>query len=178
MNSVMGGDWGMDLDLSDNDISGGLPRLTDGVYDVESTEYEFKKSSSGGQMLVVTFVDFEGRGKTTFNFNVKNASAEAQRIGREQLKTFLTYGGHPNPDKPSDVPKSAMIGLKVRIVVTADGTYVKDNKTFNSYKVARFMKIDDRPAPGPSSQPSAVAGAARSSFANGKTPSLSDDIPF
>lgn len=178
--SVMGGDWGLDIDLTDNEISSGSPRLTTGVYDVESFDAEMK-TNGGKKMIVVKFRDLTGHGQSHFNFNIVNPSAEATRIGRDQLKTFLTYGGHPNPDKPSEHPLALMNGLRLRISVVDDGFFVKDNKEIQSYKIGRFMQTDPNiPAPGPSAVKANASGAAASAASAGKGSSskLNDDIPF
>lgn len=183
--SAFGGNWGgADLDLTENSVSEGLPLLKTGVYDAISGEPELK-TSKNGKMLSVAFTDEGGRGQITFNFNYVHSSAEAQRIGRDQLKTFLTHGGHPDPDHPFNHPKEKMRGLKVRIYVEHDGTYVKNNQTRDSFAIKRFAPVDPAvPAAGPSAAP-VPASASRSSSGGGSTAShqrplggLDDDIPF
>lgn len=174
--------WGgVDLDLTDNQVSEGLPVLKTGIYDAVSSDVELKASKSG-KMLSVTFTDEAGAGQIKFNFNVVNSSPEAQRIGRDQLKTFLTHGKHPDPDHPFNLPQTAMQGLKVRIFVEHDGTYVKNNRTLDSYSIKRFAPVGDTPAPGASPNP--TAGAARQTGGSSSTSSsshqrpLDDEIPF
>lgn len=177
MNDALGGD--MELDLTENTVSEGLGLLKSGVYDTISKKPEWKKTANGsGKMLVVVFEDLKGMGQITFRFNVMNASADAQRIGRDQLKAFLTHGGHPNPDKPlTGYGLDAMEGLKVRILVDADGTYTKDNQTRVSYSIKRFSPIDPKvPAAGPS--PMATADSTENVVSMGASKQLDDEIPF
>lgn len=174
--------WGgVDLDLTNNQVSEGLPVLKTGIYDAISSDVELKASKSG-KMLSVTFTDTGGAGQIKFNFNVVNASAEAQRIGRDQLKTFLTHGKHPDPDHPFNHPQSAMENLKVRIYVEHDGTYMKNNRELDSFSVKRFAPVGDTPAPGAAQNPTASAtrtsGRASSTAASSHQRPLDDDIPF
>lgn len=168
------------IDLTDNTVSEGLPLLKTGIYDATSQKgIEIKKSKTG-KMLAVVFQDDAGSGQITFNFNVINSSAEAQRIGRDQLKTFLTHGGHGNPDQPFKQPITNMEGLKVRIYVEHDGTYVKNNQTRDSYAIKRFAKQDKaNPAPGKTAELARSGGATRSSGGGTSVHSpLDDEIPF
>lgn len=181
--SAFGSGFGVDIDLTENSVSEGLPVLKAGVYDVASADVEMV-DNKGGKMLKVVFTDLGGAGQITQNFNVVNKSAEAQRIGRDQLKTFLTHGGHVDPDHPFQHAKEAMLGLKVRIYVEHDGTYVKNNKEYDSFSVKRIAKTDPSI---PASGPSAVAPSRAASTSAGSTggsrntsmsASMSDDIPF
>ena len=179
--TAFGSGFGADIDLKDNNVSEGLPVLRTGVYDVVSTDAEIKKTQNG-QMLVVIFNDQSGHGQIKFNFNFIHSSAEAQRIGRDQLKTFLTHGGHKNPDKPFDYGKEGLLGLKLRIFVEHDGTYVKNNRTLDSYAIKRFAPTDPNiPASGPSAAPApARSGGASSTLASShqRPVTMSDEIPF
>jgi len=181
MNDALGDD--LDLDLTDNTVSEGMGLLKSGVYDAVSKKPEWKKTSKGsGKMLVIVFEDLKGMGQITFRFNVMNASADAQKIGRDQLKTFLTHGGHPNPDRPlSGYGLDAMEGLKVRILVDADGTYTKDNQTRVSYAIKRFSEVDPNvPAAGPSPMANAsnTENVVSMGAAKGANKPLDDEIPF
>jgi hypothetical protein len=182
MSAFGGSDFGgVDLDLTENSVSEGLPVLKAGIYDVMSGDVELVKNK-GGQMLKIVLADLAGSGQITQNFNIIHSSSEAQRIGRDQLKTFLTHGGHPDPDHPFKHAKEAMLGLKVRIWVEHDGKYVKNNKEYDSFAVKRIGKVDpDNPAPGPSAvQPTRQSGTSSSpssSSASSRT-AMSDDIPF
>ena len=185
MTGAFGGGWGGDsVDLTDNAVSEGMPLLKTGVYDAVSCDVE-TKDHKNGKMLIVTFNDKGGTGQIKFNFNYIHSSADAQRIGRDQMKTFLTHGGHTDPNHPFNHPKEAMLGLGVRIFVEHDGIYVKNNKTYDSYRIARFAPIDpSSPAPGVSANP-VPAGRGAASASSGSTGSgttagrsLDDDIPF
>jgi hypothetical protein len=178
--SSLNDDWGgQDLDLSENEVNEGLPYLKAGIYDVMCVDVENKKSRTG-KMLVATFQDVNGTGQAKFNFNYVNASKDAQRIGGDQLKTWLTHAGHPNPDKPFSLGKDAMIGLKVRVFIEDAGSYMKNNKTYRNYDIKRFAVVDDHPAPGATGGPALTSGGAAASGASGGVSStnLDDDIPF
>jgi hypothetical protein len=174
-----GSGWGgMDLDLTGNEVSEGIPLLKAGVYDATSGNIEVKATKTG-KALKVIFTDVNGTGQISFNFNFINSSTEAQRIGRDQLKTFLTHGGHVDPDHPFQHPQEAMSGLKVRIYVEHDGTYTKNNRTYDSFSIKRFAPVSDTPASGPApvQQPAASSARASGAAASPYRP-MDDDIPF
>lgn len=159
------------LDLTDNTVQEGGPVLRPGVYMATCTEDKFEQIGSTGNYKITTvFTDDDGHGQITHVFNVKHTNADAQRISRDQLKTFLTFGGHANPDKPSAAP---MTGLKAKIVVEKEGTY-KDRNGIerDSNKIKRFLRLDSPVQLG-------VAQASQAPAASGGGSSIrDDDIPF
>lgn len=79
-----------------------------------------------------------------------------------------------------------MIGLKLRIGVDHDGTYVKNNRTFDSWRVKRMSPRSDVPARGPdhvaiaaqSKQSSGGSSSSSSRSAPAGKRDMDDDIPF
>jgi len=170
-----------DLDLSESRVSNG-PTLRAGCYLVRTRDSEYKRAASGGQNWIeqVTFEDTEGHGQIKESFNLFHSSSEAQRIGREQFKTMLTHGKHPNPDKPSSAP---IDGLLLKIIVKADGTYQRDGQTFTSYRISRYMSADNPMPTGPAEalQSSAKVNGGGQSYGGlqqSHQRPLDDEIPF
>jgi hypothetical protein len=69
--------------------------LPPGWYTVVIKKAELKDTSTGGKMVVVDY-ETTGGDKITDRFNIKNASSDAQRIGRQQLAKMATCAGVPN----------------------------------------------------------------------------------
>lgn len=67
-------------------------------------------------------------------------SPKATEIGREELKSLLVWGGHPNPNHPGDV--ASIVGLKVGVIVRAN-EYVKDGEKRTGSEIARFIDPAD-----------------------------------
>lgn len=102
------------LDLSD--VEAEKARLRPGAYICKITAAEVKATKDNkGRQVVVSFVSESGDGEIQDWINVANASADAERIGRQKLKSLLIACGHPNPDKPGDVEsiKGRRIGVRV-----------------------------------------------------------------
>lgn len=169
-----------DLDLTESRIQEGGPVLKAGCYLVETRNPEYKKAGTGGNnwLAQVVFEDTEGRGQITERFNLYHSSAEAQRIGREQFKTMLTHGGHPNPDKPHTAEGgiASVGGLRLKIIVKAAGTYEKNGQTLTSYEISRYLPADNPLPTGP--YESAPQGNQRSGLQQSSQRPLDDEIPF
>lgn len=105
------------LDLSDVTEQGSP--VPDGKYAVCVTQAELKATSTGGLMVKVQLKITEGQpqaGRVVFDqFNIKNASAEAQRIGKGQLKGLMKNFGHADPNSLKSMQE--LIGLKGTITV-------------------------------------------------------------
>ena len=114
-----------DLDLTNVNVSTGGAMLSPGDYVAEITGAKMiKTKDKTGDRLEVKFSDVKGGGSINHWLNLNlPGKPEPTKIGREQLKTLAYFGGHPNPDKPSDV--KTLVGLKVGIRVI-ETTY--DNK--------------------------------------------------
>lgn len=112
-----------EMNLTNNEIStGGF--LKKGRYVAEVSEAAVKDNKSkDGKLLELKFTDTHGAGSIRYWLNLTNKNPDAQRIGRNELKTLLFFGGHPNPNQPGDV--ALIKKLKVGIVV--DESPYKDN---------------------------------------------------
>lgn len=160
-----------ELNLSSYEISGGSV-LPPGKYvcEVKSAKVEPTAKKDGSMRLAVKLSDLDGAGNINANINVYiNGSAEATRIGRNELKSLLFYGGHPNPNSPSDV--NTMIGLKVGVVVK-ERKYIKDGVEKTAHDVAAFIDPHEV-KPEVYKKKELPTQAAKSAQDN-----LADDIPF
>ncbi len=99
-------------DFSDDKETGGS--IEPGEYTFTIAKAEVKETKSGtGEYISVTFK--AERGVVFHMFNIKNDNAQAQSIGRGQLKTVMRLGGKADFNKLSDV--NELIGLRVNAVV-------------------------------------------------------------
>ena len=140
--------------------------LTVGEFTLRSTDAEIKTAPNGvNKRLVVAFTDVEGSGSIKHGFNLVNPSAQAQEIGKKQLKSFLVAGGHPNPDHPGDL--ETLKGLTVRVYVGMGKPYVGDDgQRRQNPEIKRFILDGEGAAPA-----TPVGGAAAGGIAD-------DQIPF
>lgn len=88
-----------------------------GEYVMQVTKTELKQTSTGGLCIKVQFdiigPAYQGR-KLFANFNIRNSSAEAERIGRQQLKALVIAGRVQEPLQDSD----QLLGATVKASVT------------------------------------------------------------
>ena len=157
-----------DLNLSGVQVTSGSTTLKPGRYHCEITEAKLRDTRTGGKQVEVTLNDLGGSGSIRAWLNVHvPASEQATRIGREQLKAMLTFGGHASPDKPSDI--ASLRGLKPGVRVVSD-TYQQDGEERTGSTVKGFF------------DPSEIGGSAPPSSSGDKTDKKSDDmdddIPF
>jgi len=121
-----------DLDLDGiEEVAGGLKA---GEHLLTVAKAELKETKSGtGMYYKVEFTADNGQ-KHWENYNVKNDSEIAQKIGRQQFKAFLTKAGYKEKTF-NDVNK--MIGLSVlaKIKVTEDDKW-GEQRSITSYKAA------------------------------------------
>jgi len=107
-----------DLDFTNDKVQG---QLDDGTYTVRIKAAELKDSKSGGVYINAEFAVFdkdavvatEQLGTVFHMFNIKNANAKAEQIGRGQLKQILEICEQPT--KLEDV--SALCGLTLHASV-------------------------------------------------------------
>lgn len=160
------------LDLSGVQGSTGSARLPSGSYKVKVSEAKVE-GEGPRRKVVITFVDEGGMGDIRVNFHVMHPSAEAQRIGMEQLKGFLETAGHPNPDKPGDI--SSLVGLKCAVIVGM-GKPWKDSegKTRQNTEVKKYLPYDSAVS-GPASESGAAPASVDHNAIGSK---LDDEIPF
>lgn len=159
-----------DLNLGSYDVGGAGQTLKPGRYHCEVTEVKLRDTRSGGKQVEVTLQDKKDGLQIRHWINVHVPSSEkATRIGREQLKALLTFGGHPTPDNPSDI--ASLRGLTPGVSVGED-TYEKDGETRTGSKVKGYFDPTEIGG-APSSQPPKNAGSSPPS--DGVE---DDDIPF
>jgi|TARA_R110000764_G_scaffold87422_3_gene168260 hypothetical protein len=153
------------LNLSGVQISSGSNTLKPGRYHCEVTDAALRDTRTGGKQIEVSLNDLAGGGTIRVWLNVHlPSSAEATRIGREQLKAMLTFGGHATPDNPSDI--SSLKGLKPGVRVVHD-SYEKDGETRSGSTVKGFF------------DPAEIGGSSGASK-NQSAPKvdMDDEIPF
>lgn len=141
-------------------------RLPNGNHKVKCIEAIIKDTATGGKMLSCQYESLEGNGNINCNFNMANKNPQAVEIGMRQLKTFLTAGGHTNPDKPGDI--STLVGLQC-VVVVGDGKPWKgeDGVMRTSSEVKNFKKAG-----------SAWTTESTDTNADEKKDDIDDEIPF
>ncbi len=162
-----------DLDLSSVEFSSTPRTLKPGEHTCEVSEARYDDTKSGGSAVYVTFKSTDGDGSIRTMFNVVNKNPTAARIGQEQLKTMLTFGGHPNPDHPSDI--SSLLGLKVGVRVGPDTWRDMNGVEQEGSKVKGYFQLGDGGVSSPStSQPQSNTGQTD----NQQDEPLDDDIPF
>lgn len=132
-------------------------------------------SRSGGKMIALEFDAVDGSGNIRNWINVHVPSSEkATRIGREELKTILVLGSHPNPESPfADAPVSALAGLTVGVRVKED-KYIKDGEERTGSKVVGYFD----PAEVGSTASSPTASATPDEATSSTSTDMDDDIPF
>jgi hypothetical protein len=138
--------------------------LQAGRYICEVKDASLRDTSKGGKQVEVNFEDKQGAGsiRTWLNVHVPDG-AEATRIGREQLKSLLIYGGHASPDQPGDI--KSLVGLSVGVAVKKED-YQKNGETRSGSRVHFFYD----PATGGTGANDAAPPAAARKF--------DDEIPF
>ena len=90
--------------------------LPPGTYSLQAEKAELIDTKDGfGQYIKVQFnvlgPEYAGR-KVFCNFNIRNRSAEAERIGVSQLKAFILAGGVQEPLVDTDQLLGAMVSGK------------------------------------------------------------------
>lgn len=126
---------------------------------IKSVKLEATKANDG-KFLAVLLGSAGGQGVITARLNIVNKSAEAQRIGMEQLRALAENCGVPDANQPFAGGMTAMNGLEVGVVVKAE-TYQGEKRS----AVSGFCSTKDCAAPG--SATAGVSGAIGT-----------DDIPF
>lgn len=121
-----------------------------GTYSVKVSKADIIDTKSGGAAIVFGYQiqDGEFEGKTIKDFvNVQNASAKAQEIGLQRLKTVAFATGYTN-DMIDDT--DSLIGLEsfdVYVTEEQDGEYKRNN--VKSVLVTRDLtpkKLESKPA--------------------------------
>ena len=155
-----------DLDLSSVEFSTHAQVLKPGRHEVSVTWAEWYETKSGGSAVKYTLGNDDG--VISGMINVVNSNPKAESIGRETLKKLLTFGGHPNPNKPGDI--STMRGLKLGVSVSLDKYTDRDGVERDGSKVSGFFKLGTTPVGNVSSGDATGAPSSEQD--------LDDDVPF
>lgn len=157
-----------DLNLGSYDVGGAGQTLKPGRYVCEVKDVSLRDTRTGGKQVEVTLADVKSGLQIRHWINVHVPSSEqATRIGREQLKALLTFGGHKTPDNPSDI--ASLRGLRPGVSVGQD-SYEKDGETRSGSAVKGYFdpaELGEKSQGGGGSQGSSGSGA-----------DMDDKIPF
>lgn len=111
------------LNLSGVQAAAGSSVLPPGRYvcKVRSCKLADTKAKDGSKMIEVLLSEINGKGVITARINIHNVkSAEATRIGREQLKALAVHSGAPDPDAPFATGINALNDSQVGVVVGSE----------------------------------------------------------
>lgn len=118
------------IDLT-NDQEQSFEVLPAGKYLVRCTEAKVEDTKSGtGQFITCQLQVLEGpheSRKLFTRFNIKNDSEQAQKIGRGQLKGFLTKSGFKDPNKLEDVNHLCGLEAVAHVAVRTSSEYGDQN---------------------------------------------------
>lgn len=122
----------LNLDLTANKTLGTKTVLPSGVYSVQIESAELKETNAKtGHYLEVGFKVLDGEHKESVvinRFNTHNNNPDAERIGRDQLKTMITMAGYANPNMLAD--SDEILGLRLRLnLLKKETEYVQDGET-------------------------------------------------
>lgn len=133
------------------EANSGFDPIPPGDYILQVSETELKNTKDGtGQYIKVAFTvmgpKYEGR-KIFTNFNIRNASPEAERIGVSQLKALVVAGGVAEPLMDTDQLIGATVSARVTIDKSDDPQYGDQNR------VSRYKPVTPVSAPGAGAMP-------------------------
>lgn len=132
-----------DLNLSSVEVSAGSSVLKPGKHIVRVSEAKIvpTKKNDGSKQLFIKVGGLNGEGVISHWINMHIVgSPKASEIGREELKSLLVWGGHPNPNHPGDV--ASIVGLTVGVIVKAK-EYTKDGEERTGSVISRFIDPAD-----------------------------------
>lgn len=128
-----------------------------GEYILKVSQTELKNTKDGyGQYIKVAFTvvgpKYEGR-KIFTNFNIRNHSQDAERIGASQLKSLVIAGGVQEPLVDTDQLIGATVSARVTVEKSKDPQYGDQNR------VSRYQPVNapSMPAAAPAVHASAAA---------------------
>ena len=140
-------------DLPESTSYGAVPA---GWYAVKITDAELKFTKDGSGQYIKLRYDIMGpshQGRVVFgNLNIRNKSARAEEIGRQQLGELMRAIALPQV-KDTDQLIGANLQIKVG-VKPADGTYEESNE------IKGFKPLEGGSVPMPSAAPEGAAQAA------------------
>ncbi len=145
---------------------GNFEPLPEGNYNASITQAELKNTNDGGGQYIKLRLDITGpshQGRVIFsNLNIKNASAKAEEIGRQQLGDIMRAIGLA---KVTDTDQLIGGNLNIKLAIRAARTDEKTGKTYEaSNEVKAYRAINGGAAPtfqasAPASAPAAAAPA-------------------
>tara|TARA_S200000501_G_scaffold55953_2_gene46122 strand:- start:16946 stop:17434 length:489 start_codon:yes stop_codon:yes gene_type:complete len=155
------------LNLSGVQASNASSILRAGRYLCTARNATLSDTKSGGKYIEIELHDDNNMGSIKAYLNVYIPKSEqATRIGREQLKSLLTYGGHADPDNIGKHGVASINGLKTGVLVVSE-TYTKDGEERTGSRVKGFL------------DPSGFTQPKSSGLASSSQPEpVDDDIPF
>ena len=153
------------------EANSGFDPVPPGDYILKVSEAELKETKTGtGQYIKVAFTvmgpKYEGR-KIFTNFNIRNASPEAERIGVSQLKALVLAGGVSEPLMDTDQLLGAVVNARVTVDKRDDPQYPDQNK------VGRYKPVNATPPSAPASLAGTFSQAFQPSNAAPAVPSTS-----
>ena len=141
---------------STEDYSNNYGAIPNGSYPVMITQYEYKKTKAGGDMLALTveIIDGTHKGRKVWeNLNVVNSNEIAQNIAHSKLKGYFSAVGSDDSVEEGDLLRKPF-GIKTKTKVNKEG-----------YENTDIFILDDIPEAGEQ------ASIAASTIDD-------DDIPF
>lgn len=153
------------------EANSGFDPIPPGEYILQVSETELKNTKNGtGQYIKVAFTvmgpKYEGR-KIFTNFNIRNASPEAERIGVSQLKALVVAGGVSEPLMDTDQLIGATVSARVTVDKSDDPQYDDQNRV-SRYKPVGALGTGAAPGATPMSVPADVQSAGTFSQAFGR----------
>jgi|DEB0MinimDraft_6_1074348.scaffolds.fasta_scaffold02642_9 hypothetical protein len=130
------------LNLSDVSVSdgGGSDAIPAGKYLIKCLKAEVSQNKKGnGRYIKAEFRveegDYQGR-KMWHYFNIEHTNDKVQRIGLQQVKSFLTHANYTTPDELKGADD--MVGLKSMANVKVE----KSEEYGDSNRITSFAKKD------------------------------------
>jgi hypothetical protein len=143
---------------------GNFEPLPEGNYNASITQAELKNTNDGGGQYIKLRLDITGpshQGRVIFsNLNIKNASAKAEEIGRQQLGDIMRAVGLA---KVTDTDQLIGGNVNIKLTIRAARTDEKTGKTYEaSNEVKGYRAINGGAAPTPfkAAAPAAAPAAA------------------
>lgn len=145
---------------------GNFEPLPEGNYNASITQAELKNTNDGTGQYIKLRLDITGpshQGRVIFsNLNIKNASAKAEEIGRQQLGDIMRAIGLA---KVTDTDQLIGGNLNIKLAIRSARTDEKTGKTYEaSNEVKAYRAINGGAAPtfqasAPAAAPAAAAPA-------------------
>jgi hypothetical protein len=150
---------------------GNFEPLPEGNYNATITQAELKNTNDGGGQYIKLRLDITGpshQGRVIFsNLNIKNASAKAEEIGRQQLGDIMRAVGLA---KVTDTDQLIGGNVNIKLTIRAARTDEKTGKTYeSSNEVKGYRAINGGAAPAafkaaaPAAAPAAASAPAKAS---------------